>query len=174
MNGATCNSQMWSDYSGSLRALLDEYARAFRDLDAVVLAVPPQLFRAHSALSDKPFPDIAAIMEHVIGAGHSYVDYIEDAVSGENRGRRSHTYSYGTPSESMASAWEAFGRMVEALGRIRQYDDDELAKTLLVTRWNQQYDLEQMLEHAIVHILRHRRQIERWLAELTPHATAPA
>jgi hypothetical protein len=31
--------------------------------------------------------------------------------------------------------------------------------------WGPVYDLEQMLEHAIVHVLRHRRQIERFLAE---------
>ena len=28
------------------------------------------------------------------------------------------------------------------------------------------YDFEQLMEHAIVHILRHRRQIERFLREL--------
>lgn len=31
------------------------------------------------------------------------------------------------------------------------------------TKWGQQYDVEQMLEHAIVHILRHRRQIKNAL-----------
>ncbi|HEY5122872.1 MAG TPA: hypothetical protein VIK14_03975, partial [Ignavibacteria bacterium] len=29
--------------------------------------------------------------------------------------------------------------------------------------WGQQYDIEQLLEHAIVHILRHRRQIENFI-----------
>jgi hypothetical protein len=29
------------------------------------------------------------------------------------------------------------------------------------SRWGMRYNLEQMMEHAIVHILRHRRQIER-------------
>ncbi len=28
-------------------------------------------------------------------------------------------------------------------------------------RWGQRYDIEQLFEHAIVHILRHRRQIEK-------------
>jgi len=31
------------------------------------------------------------------------------------------------------------------------------------TSWGENYDFEQLLEHAIVHILRHRRQIERLL-----------
>ena len=29
--------------------------------------------------------------------------------------------------------------------------------------WGQQYDIEQLVEHAIVHILRHRRQIEKFI-----------
>jgi len=33
------------------------------------------------------------------------------------------------------------------------------------SRWGAVYDLEQLLEHAIVHVLRHRRQIERFLTE---------
>jgi chromosomal replication initiation ATPase DnaA len=33
-------------------------------------------------------------------------------------------------------------------------------------RWGQLYDIEQLMEHAIVHILRHRRQIERFLLRL--------
>lgn len=33
----------------------------------------------------------------------------------------------------------------------------------MAVRWGQKYDVEQIFEHAIVHILRHRRQIERFL-----------
>ena len=33
----------------------------------------------------------------------------------------------------------------------------------MLVRWGQRYDVEQLLEHAIVHVLRHRRQIERFL-----------
>jgi len=164
MTGIIYESEIWAGYSGSLRAILDEYSRALRELDNVVRPIPQQLFLAHSGLSDKDFPDVRAIMEHVIGAAHVYVDYIHDTISGTDQGRRSHTYTYSTPGEAMASVWEAFGRMVELLGRVRDYGDEELEKIQLVTRWNQRFDLEQMLEHAIVHILRHRRQIERWLA----------
>jgi hypothetical protein len=32
--------------------------------------------------------------------------------------------------------------------------------------WGQSYDVEQLFEHAIVHILRHRRQIERFLIRM--------
>ena len=36
----------------------------------------------------------------------------------------------------------------------------------MTVRWGQQYDAEQLLEHAIVHILKHRRQIQRFIQVL--------
>ena len=167
MRSSEISSDQWADYSGSLRAILDEYARALRELDSVVRPIPQQVYLAASALSDKEFPSIRVIMEHVIGAANVYVDYIDDAIRGTDGGRRTHASTYSTPEEAMGSAWEAFRRMVDLLGSIKGWGDEELEKALLVTRWNQQFDAEQMLEHAIVHILRHRRQIERWLASLS-------
>ena len=38
-------------------------------------------------------------------------------------------------------------------------------KKILVA-WGQLFDIDQLFEHAIVHILRHRRQIERFLLKL--------
>jgi hypothetical protein len=32
----------------------------------------------------------------------------------------------------------------------------------MMTSWGQLYDIEQLMEHAIVHVLRHRRQIEQY------------
>jgi hypothetical protein len=44
-----------------------------------------------------------------------------------------------------------------------EYSDEQVGAVRINSRWGVQYDMEQMLEHAIVHILRHRRQIERFL-----------
>ncbi len=40
---------------------------------------------------------------------------------------------------------------------LRQLDNSLKIKT----GWGQLYDIEQMMEHAIVHILRHKKQIEK-------------
>ena len=40
--------------------------------------------------------------------------------------------------------------------------DKELLNTIIKTSWTT-YDLEAIIEHAIVHVLRHRRQIEKRL-----------
>jgi hypothetical protein len=52
---------------------------------------------------------------------------------------------------------------VETLEGRWEYSDEQVSAVCINSRWGVQYDMEQMLEHAIVHILRHRRQIERFL-----------
>jgi uncharacterized damage-inducible protein DinB len=158
-----------TDYSGYapwIRAILDEYARAIRDLEDVVAAISREQYLMPTALADEEFPNISAIMEHVVGAGNRYVDYIESALEGTDVTRRQHAYVYDPPPAAMASLWHAYERMVQVLARTVGRGDDDLAQLEIVTRWEQCYDIEQMLEHAIVHILRHRRQIERWLAAM--------
>ena len=44
-------------------------------------------------------------------------------------------------------------------------EENDASKKMLVS-WGQQYNVEQLMEHAIVHILRHRRQIERFLINI--------
>ena len=41
--------------------------------------------------------------------------------------------------------------------------EEKKANKKILMRWGQLYNVEQLFEHAIVHILRHRRQIERFL-----------
>jgi hypothetical protein len=43
-------------------------------------------------------------------------------------------------------------------------EDRELAPVTYKSRWGEDYDIEQMLEHAVVHPMRHRIQLERLMA----------
>lgn len=45
---------------------------------------------------------------------------------------------------------------------IWQKTNEEIEAIKIDTRWKVTYDFEQLLEHAIVHILRHRRQVENF------------
>jgi len=66
----------------------------------------------------------------------------------------------------------------EALGQMFAYNEQLFAdyptivleeyspQKKIVVAWGQRYDVEQLMEHAIVHILRHRRQIERFLIKI--------
>lgn len=40
--------------------------------------------------------------------------------------------------------------------------EDQIEAVEMTADWGPTYDLEQLIEHAIVHILRHRRQIDKW------------
>jgi hypothetical protein len=53
---------------------------------------------------------------------------------------------------------------VETLSDKWELSDDEITKVKIISRYGPTYDIEQLLEHAIVHILRHRRQIEKFIA----------
>jgi hypothetical protein len=44
-----------------------------------------------------------------------------------------------------------------------EMSEADIRGTAIQSRWGVWYDLEQLLEHAIVHVLRHRRQIEKLL-----------
>jgi hypothetical protein len=45
-----------------------------------------------------------------------------------------------------------------------QLTDEEIQKAEIKVTWGSVYDIEQIIEHAIVHILRHRRQVEKFAA----------
>lgn len=51
-----------------------------------------------------------------------------------------------------------------------EYPSADIRNTVMRTSWQVTYDLEQMLEHAIVHVMRHRRQIEKLYSEKFAHA----
>lgn len=160
----------WSSYSGPLRAILDEYSRAIIDLERVVTAISSDRYASKTELSDKDFSSIGDIMDHVISAGHGYADDIKGAIEKIDRARQAHDYQNDSPATAMSSLWSAFSHMVEVLGGIKDYSENQLAQVRFTSTWGTEYDLEQILEHAIVHILRHRRQIENWLA-LAPLAS---
>jgi hypothetical protein len=51
----------------------------------------------------------------------------------------------------------------KTLATLSDNDLEEFDNTKkIITSWGQIYDMEQLMEHAIVHVLRHRRQIEKF------------
>ena len=51
-------------------------------------------------------------------------------------------------------------------------EDTELAPATYKSRWGEDYNIEQMLEHAVVHPMRHRIQLERLMAQRPPSPKA--
>ena len=112
---------------------------------------------------DEDCRSIQSIMDHVVGAGYGSSNYL----------RKEFGINSDTPVYQINNAPEAishFERMLEytvqTLEGKWEMPDEEMSKTKIITRWGTTLDMETLLEHAIVHILRHRRQIEKFLIKL--------
>lgn len=153
--------------NGAIGALLDEYERAINELKNLVKTITPsELIKiADDVTTDMDCRSIQTILSHVVRSGYGYAIYVRNH-QGENIAFKE-TILYDTAT-----------KYVEALDAMFQYnvqlftdypnlkiEETEESKKIL-TRWGQYFDVDQLMEHAIVHILRHRRQIERFLLRL--------
>jgi uncharacterized damage-inducible protein DinB len=100
-------------------------------------------------------------MAHVVYAGYGYATSIHN-LKGHNKVRPSKT-KRNTSAEYVQDLTGVFAFTEKVL---QEFNDSELEQhdnsLKIKAGWGQIYDTEQMMEHAIVHILRHRRQIERF------------
>lgn len=152
--------------NGAIGALMDEYERAAAELKNLLNKISNSDFAkiADPDTRDEDCRSIQTIMNHVVRAGYGYSNYI----------RKEFGIDSTKPEFQISNIQEAilhFDRMLEytvqTLEGRWEMTDDEISKVKIITRWGANYDLENLLEHAIVHILRHRRQIERFLIKLS-------
>lgn len=149
--------------NGAIGALLDEYERAVSELKAVLadVSVPDLKQIIDHKTTDEDCRSIQTILSHVVSAGYAYVVYIrkwlnEDLEFVEKKSLDT-VEEYGIALDKMF-AYNV--RLFEDYSDISIEEGDDAKK--IHVRWGQSYDVEQLMEHAIVHILRHRRQIERF------------
>lgn len=149
---------------GAVGAMMDEYERAALEFQSVIREIGENDFTrtADEETEDESCRSIQTVASHVVGAGYGYANLI--------RGQFSMSFE-PLPRRliSHAKASEAIDKMlaytVETLDGKWEMTDDEISQIKIASRWGTAYDLEQLLEHAIVHVLRHRRQIEKFLAK---------
>jgi len=150
------------------RALVDELVRAFREFAEIVREIPRELY-------DVPVPgeegSVRAILGHVVEAGYGHVEMVARAAGGANPAR-------GFPSPVRLDDAEQWTQAFEDVGRFAREALADVADAALEgrfrARWGQDYDGEQMLEHATCHPGRHARQLRRFFAgELGSPATSP-
>lgn len=152
---------------GAIGALLDEYEKALRELQGVLLHVTDsELVQVVDPDTEDPnCRSIQTILAHVVRSGYTYIILV-NSLKGPLEPYRERIYRT-TVAEFLADLDAMFEFNVASLGK---FQDAELElfeeEKKLLTSWGQRYDPEQILEHAIVHILRHRRQIEGFLERL--------
>lgn len=157
---------------GALGAILDETARAAEDFCHVVERLTLARFDEFRPGSDPNTVSLRAICAHTVGAAHRYADYIRKA-----RGLpyveiyQLDPWELDGPADVRPRLGRAYRYTEEAVDGLYEATEAEIARLTFPVRWGPTYDPEMILEHGIVHLLRHRRQIERWVQQVpAPHS----
>lgn len=147
---------------GAAGAMMDEYERATGELTRIMESISDEEFERirDTQTEDDDCRSIQTIMRHVIRAGYGYAGYMRDAWGMERGERWDKTVSR---AETLQHLPAMLGYMTATLEVHWNISDKESNSLQMRTRWGVTYDFEQLFEHAIVHVLRHRRQIERFL-----------
>ena len=144
--------------------MMDEYERAAWELRDLIGRISAADFErvVDAETEDESCRSVQSIMAHVVAAGYGYANYLRPFFD---------LPTEATPPRevfSHAEAAQKIDRMleytVETLDGRWEMSDDEIDAVTFTTRWGNVFNMEQILEHAIVHILRHRRQIEKFAA----------
>jgi hypothetical protein len=147
---------------GAVGALLDIYEQAIIDFKKVIEDIPDTALTiiTDPDTTDENCKSIQTILSHVVSSGFSYASSIHNLKRG-NIKRQEKKYHL-TIKEYLQDLTNVF-LFTENI--FKEVNDDELEQfdnsLKIKAGWGQLYDIEQITEHAIVHILRHKRQIEK-------------
>jgi uncharacterized damage-inducible protein DinB len=143
--------------------LLDIYEQAITELKELIKDIPAAALVTivDPNTLDENCRSVQTILSHVVHAGYGYATSIRN-LKGSNIVRPAKTF-HETISQYLADLDDVFTYTEATLKGLIEDDlePNENAPTIK-TSWGQAYDTEQITEHAIVHILRHKRQIEKF------------
>jgi uncharacterized damage-inducible protein DinB len=148
---------------GASGALLDEYERAIIDLQNTISDISEaELIKVvDNQTNDSSCKSIQTILSHVVCSGYAYGIYIRQ-FKGETIDFQDEIF-HTSIQDYNNHLDDSFIFMI---GSFKDIKDNQLEESdnnkKLTTSWGQIYDIEQIMEHAIVHVLRHRRQIEKY------------
>jgi uncharacterized damage-inducible protein DinB len=145
---------------GAIGSLLDEYEKALFELKAVLRNVSETNYARVVEGEAAHCCSIQVITNHVVRAGYGYSKYIRDSLSIDALPIEDKQIPQ---TEIEAEIDKMLAYTAAIFEGDRQITDEEMEEIFFKTRWGVDYNIDQLLEHAIVHILRHRRQIQKFL-----------
>lgn len=149
--------------SGPFGALMDEYARAADDFCRVVERFDLPRFDAERPSNNPNTVSPRAICLHSIGAAHRYAHYIRKARGLEFAERyEADPARLHFPRDVRGLLTEGIVFTEQTVEPLLKATGEEIQALSFTVRWGPRYDPEMILEHAVCHLLRHRRQLERW------------
>ncbi len=142
---------------GATGALTDEYEKALIELQALLSGISNAEFIAikNPSLSDNS-QSIRNIITHVIRSGYLYANYIRNRFGEEVFANE---FKIETTEDAINNLEYMFLYTEVTLKDKGYLSHNDMMHLIIKTSWTT-YDLEAIIEHAIVHILRHRRQIQ--------------
>lgn len=153
------------DYrKGGIGALMDEYERAALELKSLVESVSEDDYTriADAETKDADCHSIQTMMNHVVHTGYGYANAIRRyySIPHEPLGKE-------RPQIEKSAIGEEIDKVLayteETLDGKWEMSYEEMSKVIIYRHTDISEDLEQLLEHAVMHILRHRRQAEKFL-----------
>ena len=146
---------------GAVGALMDEYERAAVEFRSRIAGLTEEQYTRilDAETADENCRSPQTIMSHVVAAGNGYANYIRDAFSITKDSPPKRPLAHG---ESLVQFDSMLAYTEATLNDKWEMSEDDMTAVSMTVAWGPTYDLEQLLEHAIVHILRHRRQIDKW------------
>jgi hypothetical protein len=144
--------------------LMDEYARAAVDFCNVVEALAPAKFTDDvKPDSDPDCVSIRKLCVHVLSSAHGYGSHLLRAMGVEVPPPPSiDENSIKLPAAVRPLLAQHIRRTEGIVADIVKLPEKQQEALVVRPRWALPMQVDLLLEHAIVHLLRHRRQIERW------------
>jgi uncharacterized damage-inducible protein DinB len=147
---------------GAVGALLDIYEQTFSDFKKVIENIPDNKLPiiTDPQTTDENCRSIQSILSHVVHAGFGYATNIQN-LKGNKIERPPKTFHL-TIKEYMEDIDNVINYTENIFNEIKDPDLEQSDEALKIkSSWGQSYDIEQMMEHAIVHVMRHKRQLGR-------------
>lgn len=147
---------------GAIGALTDEYEKALGELKFLLESIPDKNFKEIKNDSvQEDFQSVRNIILHVVNSGYVYANHIRKRFGNKTVKKE---VEIETTEEAFQHLDMMFQYTVDTFEDKWLLTDEEMLYTIIRTSWTT-YDLEAIIEHAIVHILRHRRQIEKLISK---------
>lgn len=147
--------------TGPVGALTDLYEIELNKLKSILSTLDELTFSSiKNPHASADYVSIRSIMIHVVQSGYAYANYIRKRFNENYFVPTLHIDSVG---DVITNLDQMFRYTLESLENKFHFNDDDLANIIIKTGWNI-CDMEGLLEHAVMHIIRHRFQLEKLLA----------
>jgi uncharacterized damage-inducible protein DinB len=145
---------------GAIGALTDEYEKALNELKFLFDEISSESFTIIIDNSlEEDFQSVRNIVLHIVRSGYVYANHIRKRFGNDIFKSE---VMIGSIEEGITELDKMFKYTVETFEDKWLLTDDDLLNTIIKTSWTI-YDLEAIIEHSIVHVLRHRLQIQKLL-----------